>query len=297
MENNVLNVKVSLFANVHSNEPIGEITLYDFLCGEKCREACLPLVERYRTADKNKEEFKKQIPAVTVSGTFKKRNAEEQKTYSGVICADIDAKDNTHIPNFEELSEVIHNIPQVAYFGRSVSGTGYFAIIPISDPLHHKQHFEALKADFDRCGITVDGNCGDKTRLRIYSYDPDAYINLDAKVYDRKIDTPKTMTKSVLKSENIEPATAIKVAMVIAEIVETKTDITDEYKHWVEIASAFYNSFGEAGRVLFHIVSRNSSKYSEAQTNKQFNDVIDKPYPYSIGTLFKYAKDAGINIR
>lgn len=297
MKNSILDVKVSLFANVQNTTPIGEISLYAFLCGEKCRKHCLPFVERYRTADKNKDELKRQIPIVTVSGTFSTRNNTGLKEHSGLICIDIDGKDNGHISNFSELSQEIRSVPYVAYFGRSVSGNGYFAIIPISDPQRHKEHFKALEIDFFDCGIVID-NCPDVTRPRIYSYDPDAYINFDAKVYDRKITTPRTATKSVAKIGKIDRATAIKVRRIIIEIAEKQIDITDDYCHWVAIASAFYNTFGEAGRELFHIVSRfNAEKYNKDRVDKQFDDIIGKPYPFSIGTFFKYAKDAGISIK
>ncbi len=295
MKNNVLDVTVSLFASVQTNTPISEISLYEFLRDEQYKQKYLPLVQEYRTT--GKDELKKQLPAVTVSGTFDKRNTDGLKEHSGLICIDVDAKDNTHLQDFNELHQTIVDLPYVAYCGRSVSGKGYFVIIPISDPQRHKEHFEALKKAFYNSGVVIDGNCGDITRLRIYSYDPNAYIKLDAQVYDKKADAFQMPTKPTVKNKNMTPLTVGKMARVICEIVEVQIDITDEYKRWVEIASVFYNEFGEAGRVLFHIVSRINAKYNEVNANKQFDNVIGKPYPYSIGTFFKYAEDAGINIK
>ena len=105
--------------------------------------------------------------------------------HSGLICIDIDEKDNPDVAEFDRLNELIRIIPYVVYCGHSIGGKGYFVIIPIASPEKHKEHFEALRQDFARCGITIDKSGKDVTRLRIYSYDNTAYINPSAATYER----------------------------------------------------------------------------------------------------------------
>ena len=294
MNMNVLDEKVSLFENAWSNEPMGEISLYDFLRGESYRKKWQPLVEQHRMATKSKQS----IPAVTVSGVFEIRNANKLKEHSGLICIDIDAKDNDFLQDYDFYS-LMSCIPHVAYCGHSVGGKGYFVIIPIPicDPRQHKKHFEALRQDFSSIGINIDIKCGDVSRLRVYTYDSDAYINTDANTYENFVEIQRS-TKARRERARMNSATFRKAMRVISKIVKTQIDITDDYGHWLALASAFYNEFGESGRDLFHIVSRvNTAKYNEARTDKQFDNVAGKPYPYTIGTFFKYAKDAGIDIR
>ena len=46
---------------------------------------------------------KNSLPTITPSGIFVKRKAELIKKYTGIICIDIDGKDNLEIVEFEAL--------------------------------------------------------------------------------------------------------------------------------------------------------------------------------------------------
>ena len=154
---NRLDVKVSLFQNCKaSGMPVREIFLCDFLSGSTFRAKYKTTVDRYRAAgDEDKNRLKTSLPAVTVSGTFSKRNSAGLIAHSGLICIDIDEKDNPDVAEFDRLNELIRIIPYVVYCGHSIGGKGYFVIIPIASPEKHKEHFEALRQDFARCGITT----------------------------------------------------------------------------------------------------------------------------------------------
>lgn len=80
------------------------------------------------------KEAKQNLPTYAVSGLFTGATAGTLKQHSGLICIDIDKKDNPDLTNFDRIKELIREIPYVAYCGHSVGGDGYFAIIPISNP-------------------------------------------------------------------------------------------------------------------------------------------------------------------
>lgn len=230
---NRLDVKVSLFQNCKaSRTPVGEISLYDFLCGSSFREKHKTAVDRYRASgDEEKNRLKTSVPTVTVSGTFSERNSAWLIAHSGLMCIDIDEKENPDVAEFDRLNELIRTIPYLAYCGHFIGGKGYFVIIPISSPGKHKEHFEALRQDFARCGIMIDKSGKDVTRLRIYSYDDTAYINPSVTTYGRMA-TVRTIHAAVdrnkprLTTPKEKIWNARKIASQIANLIKKGTDPT-----------------------------------------------------------------------
>ena len=109
--------------------------------------------------------------------------------HSVFLVFDIDYSDNKHISNFSELREQVSHIKNVAYCGLSVSGKGFWGLVPIpkSTPEIHKQRFESLKRDFKEFNINLDASGRDISIPMTYFLDPDAYINNNAKVYTKII--------------------------------------------------------------------------------------------------------------
>ena len=183
---------VSVFRNVRDTEP-KEMKLKEFLSlGLLYRNQ----ITRLRTAT-NKEvrnDLKKFLPMMTTSGVFRGgRKAECLAAYSGLICIDIDEGDNTAVPNFNHLKEnLLNRIEEVAYAAHSVSGKGYFVIIPLKYPDQHKRQFKKLEEQFAKLGITIDAACSDVNRLRCVSFDDTPYINEEAKPYDGLYREPNT---------------------------------------------------------------------------------------------------------
>ena len=164
----------------------------------------------------------------------------------------------------------MREIKNVAYCGVSVSGRGYFVIIPIAYPERHEQHFDALKAAFQKFGIVIDESCRNVDRLRGYSYDPDAYFNEQAKPYSRYIaPQPQAYTPQC----NCLPIgnEADKVEAILKQIEANRIDITAGYHTWRDLGFAFANEFGEAGRDYFHRVSQFYTGYDIQKTDAQFN--------------------------
>ena len=91
---------------------------------------------------------------------------------------------------------------------------------------------------------------------------------------------------------------ASDVEIVLQRIEERGVDITQIYGDWRDIGFAFADEFGEAGRTLFHRVSRFYSGYDEAKVNDQYNKCLrSHGSGITIKTFFQKAKDAGIDLR
>ena len=174
----ILNVDVSCFANYKSPDNPRTINLLQWLISAKYQN----VVQSIRTTvdKKERDRIKATLPAITPSGVFTRREASALIAHSGFICLDIDYKGNEDIANYAALKEQLCRIPNVAYCGQSVSGTGYFVLIPITEPLQHGNQFRALRKIFQkRFGIRID-DTPDVSRLRGYSYDHEAYFNHQA---------------------------------------------------------------------------------------------------------------------
>lgn len=241
-----------------------------------------------------KKQIKLSLPQATISGVFAPtRSAENLVRHSGLICVDIDKKDNLHISNFDTLiPDVLRHIDEVAYAAHSVSGNGYFVIIPLKYPTHHKAQFEKLVRVFADMGINIDRACGDVCRLRCQSYDIHQYVNMSAKPFTGIYQEPKPIRPSFNYDYNgID--TEDKVADLCREINQQHIDLTGTYDDWVKIGAAL-SSLGENGRHWFHICSSQNGGYNAIECDHKFDNLLRSNRRIGIGTFFHYCKNAGL---
>lgn len=289
MIQSVLNKDVSCFASCDSAVP-KRVNLLHWLTSDKYREK----VEELRAIQDEslQKSIKKTLPAITPSGLFEYRNAGHLIEHSGLLTFDIDFDDNRHITNFQDMRSQLSNIPNVAYCGLSVRGRGFWGAVPVpkSTPDAHSQRFQALENDFKEIGIVLDPSCKDVCRLRIYSWDPEAFFNHDAKLYTKLfVPIPKQNNRPVFSD------TRERVERIISNIIKTGTDLTGTYEGWLKIACSFANEFGESGRGYFHIVSRYHREYNVARTDRMFDAVLKHDYrQVTIASFFKIAQDYGL---
>lgn len=284
---------VSVFNNVRDTEP-KEMKLKEFLAlGLEYREQ----ITRIRVAtDKNvRNSLKKQLPMMTTSGIFRGgRKAECLFAHSGLICIDIDEKDNTQVPEFEHLKEkVLCRIEEVAYAAQSVGGKGFFVIVPLKYPLQHKRQFKKLQEQFAEMGITIDSACSDVNRLRCVSFDDKPYINEKAKPYDGLYYESTLSRSQYIPHRDFTDNSDEKALLACGYAVRHHIDMTMNYLDWMKIGFALA-SLGEFGRELFHMVSSVSEKYNAHETDKKFTELLRSGNRIGIGTFFHYCQQYGV---
>ncbi len=242
--------------------------------------------------------LKRSLPQATISGVFSPIRAKYNLSqHSGLICVDIDAKDNPDILDWETLKQDLSVLPQIAYCALSVSGKGLFLVIPLRYPEKHLQQFRQLQIDFRKMGIMIDSACSDITRLRCLSYDEHPIINENATLYEGVyVEKPKHKsfpTCFIYEGEN----TSAEVAVYCRKIQQCGIDITASYDDWLKVGCALA-TLGESGRSLFHICSRQNAKYNAAKTDKMFTDLLRRNYQQvNIGTFFWMCKQYGITTK
>jgi hypothetical protein len=279
----VLNVEVSRFGSYSDPKP-ATLKLLTFLKSRKYKNQ----VDEIRGLnDKSaRDEKKALLPAITPSGTFSYRKASGLLNHTGLLQVDIDFKDNEHIKNYDSLKDQLKNISNIAYCGLSVSGQGYWLLIPIAYPEKHREHFLAVEKAFNELGIIIDPSGKDVSRLRGYSYDDEAYINHRAKILTA-YSKPEPYKRKIINSLTSNDARAVNYC--INQIEKQQLDITEGYEAWFTIGCALANTFKDAGLEYFQRVSQFNSGYSEHETEKKFKECL-KGYEYSIGTFFHYCK-------
>ena len=264
-----------------------------------CKEYKDDILRLRAVYDKEKRNaLKRSLPQATISGVFSPTRAKNNLSqHSGLICVDIDAKDNPDILDWETLKQDLSVLPQIAYCALSVSGKGLFLVIPLRYPEKHLQQFRQLQIDFRKMGIMIDSACSDITRLRCLSYDEHPIINENATLYEGVyVEKPKHKsfpTCFIYEGEN----TSAEVAVCCRKIQQCGIDITASYDDWLKVGCALA-TLGESGRSLFHICSRQNAKYNAAKTDKMFTDLLRRNYQQvNIGTFFWMCKQYGITTK
>lgn len=96
---------------------------------------------------------------------------------------------------------------------------------------------------------------------------------------------------------------AEQIRTVANLIVEMNIDITEGYNNWRNIAFGISLELGEEGRSIFHDISRFNAGYKYEECDKLYSNCIKRLHDttdhsgITIASFFKYAKEAGIDIK
>lgn len=285
---------VSVFRNHYSKDPIGTVRLDKFLNTTKYQKQ----VEEYRmcTDENTRKKIKGSLKCVTPSGIFEQRNESGIIKHTGLICVDVDAKDNPRI-DLEKSKQIIGlNCPSLYYAGLSLSGEGLFLIFRISNPEFHKQHFEALSLMlYRRFSLQVDKAVKSVVSLRVVSYDTNPYYNNNPIPFPYTINTDRK-SGHVIRTATQKVEILTRVEKAVSIIQKKRIDITEQYGNWFKIGCALAYEFGEEGRYWFHMISRIYKEYDEGECDYQYNRCLKykKDDGVKIGTFFYYCKLNGV---
>lgn len=142
------------------------------------------LIQKLRTEpDKAKrDELKKSLPAITVSGLFgESRKMEHLKLHSGFIQMDFD--------NVSNIPDAVRRLKQDKYsFAVFLSPTGTGIKLIVKIPPHidlHITYFNELKSYYQKnFNLEVDKQCKDITRLLFLSWDKELFVNEDSEIWN-----------------------------------------------------------------------------------------------------------------
>ena len=132
-------------------------------------------IESIRSGNKDK---KKELPVVCFSGEFSSRNDDALFEHSGLIVLDFDHVDVDSTKRSLATDDYVYSC------WTSPSGTGVKALVKITNPERHRDHFRALVKYFDRThGLELDESGINESRACFESHDPDIIIKDDCKKF------------------------------------------------------------------------------------------------------------------
>jgi hypothetical protein len=148
------------------------------------------------------DHYKKRLDAVTFGGTFAPTRAKDHLTqHSGLVHLDYDG-----VHDVAGAKAVLCAVPALAYAFISPSGCGLkvgVRVTPVSDDSAYKHAWQSVADHFEhQYGIMADSSGTDISRLCFVSWDPDAYVNLDAEVFPLPL-WPEVFT---FESKNSSPS-------------------------------------------------------------------------------------------
>lgn len=167
-------MKVSTFKNIRSKTPIN-ISVLD-------------LLHRFKTEDKNniaslsamnKKDYdaaKKNLPVVTFQGTFEIRRSDKLLQPSGLLVLDFDNV------SLEATKKALQSKDFIFSYFISPSGKGIKALVRIptvKTDAEYKVYFSEIEKHFPQ----LDKSGKDISRACFFCYDPDLYLNKDAKIF------------------------------------------------------------------------------------------------------------------
>ena len=167
-------MKVTIFENVYDKENPHYLPLQSAL--ERIQNGrSSTLVSEVREGDKTK---KQKLPVVCFSGEFSSRKDDALFEHSGFVVLDFDHVDVDATKRSLATDDYIYSC------WTSPSGQGVKALVRITNPERHRDHFRALVKYFERThGLEVDESGINESRACFESYDPDIIIKDEYKKF------------------------------------------------------------------------------------------------------------------
>jgi predicted P-loop ATPase len=234
---------------------------------------------RIEEDSQKRNELKKLLPAVTISGIFNERTQSKLEKHSGFICVDIDY--------FTDKS-LLKDDPYTYACFSSVSGKGIAVIVKI-DPTKHKDSYRWLSEYyFNLFGIEVDPAPSNVASARFVSFDPDIVVNVKskkAKTKAEKIKKPNTLALIIPKTD-------------ISDLLnQVQSNVLENYEDWRNFGFSCAQGFGEDGRNYFHKMSMFSPKYDFDICNHSYNIFLkSKSQGITVGSFYYYLKQGGADL-
>ena len=167
-------MKVTIFKNVFEKEAPHHIQISKALTRIQSGKSG-SLISQIRDGDKEK---KKRLPVVCFSGEFSKRSDDALFEHSGFIVLDFDHVDVDATKTALATDDYVHSC------WVSPSGDGIKALVQITNPERHRDHFRALITYFAKqYMLEVDESGINESRACFESHDPEIIIKEDWKKF------------------------------------------------------------------------------------------------------------------
>ena len=233
-----------------------------------------------------RQELKKQLPAICFSGTFNKRTDASLVDHSGLICLDFDGyqKQKELLQDKESLSK---NKYALSVF-ISPSGNGLKVLVKIpADAENHISYFNSLERYFN--SPYFDKTSKNLSRVCYESYDPLIYVNDNSSIWDT-ISEPEYTEVSRSKDKATIPITdENKIVEILVKWWEKKYPMQDGQRNQsTYILAMAFNDFGINKSLASYVLNQFAS---DDFSLREIGLTIDSAYKRTANFGTKYYED------
>ena len=316
--------KVSFYNRTTNTTPKSGLSIYQvyrLILGEGTNNNLRSLTEKLRSIsdpDPKREhdlrrDFKKQnFPAVSFGGEFSERANDKLVRSSNLACLDFD-----HIGTTEQVEEVKQRIAQETELDPvllfvSPSGDGLKVVVNIRQEIQNDSDFKGVFKSLrrfcqERLNLNPDEARKDISGLCYLPYDGEAVLNQAGAGFDvekwKPVEAPKQAPVVApqrpirTESSDDEVPAYVRALIAVEDIERSGIDITSDRNQWMRVGFALA-TLGEAGRDLFHRVSRFYPNYDPTETDEQFDSFLRSGGDgIRLESLFAIAKEHGVPLR
>lgn len=233
-----------------------------------------------------RQELKKQLPAICFSGTFNKRTDASLLQHSGLICLDFDGylKQKELIEDKEHLSK---NKYVFSVFV-SPSGNGLKVLVKIpADAENHTSYFNSLERYFN--SPYFDKTSKNISRVCYESYDPLIILNENSSIWDL-IEEPEYTEVSKTRDKATIPITdENKIVEILVKWWEKKFPMNEGQRNQnAYVLAMAFNDFGINKSLASYVLNQFAT---EDFTLKEIAITIDSAYRHVANFGTKYYED------
>ena len=251
-------------------------------------ETTRDLVKRIRLEKRKPErqELKKQLPAICFSGTFNKRTDASLIHHSGFICLDFDG--------YEKSKDLLHdkeNLSKNKYVFSvfiSPSGNGLKVLVKIpADAENHTNYFNSLEKYFN--SPYFDKTSKNLSRVCYESYDPLLHINENSSIWDL-IEEPEYTEVSKNRDQPTIPITdENKIVDILVKWWTKKYPMNEGQRNQnCYVLAMAFNDFGINKGLASYVLNQYAS---EDFSIREISRTIDSAYSHTTNFGTKYYED------
>ena len=242
----------------------------------------------------DRNELKKQLPAICFSGTFNKRSDASLIEHSGLICLDFDGytKQKDLLQDKDRLTK--NKFVYSVFVSPSGNGLKVLVRIP-ADAENHVNYFNSLEKHFN--SPYFDKTSKNLSRVCYESYDPLIYVNPTASLWTT-IDEPEYTEKNKYRDRPTIPITdENKIVEILVKWWEKKYPmVSGQRNHNCYVLAHAFNDFGINKSLANYILG----SYADNDFNlPEIQRTVDSAYQNttSFGTRYYEDEERVNNIR
>ena len=241
---------------------------------------------RLEKSKSERNEMKKNLPAICFSGTFNKRLDSSILEHSGLICLDFDGYDKQKVL-LQDKENLSRNKYVYAVF-ISPSGNGLKVLVKIpNDPENHQNYFNSLEKYFD--SPYFDKTSKNLSRVCYESYDPLIHINENSSIWDTIEETEYTEVSKNRDKPTIPITDENKIVEILVKWWHNKYPMQEGQRNQnAYVLAMAFNDFGINKSLASYVLNQ----YATSDfTIKEISTTIDSAYKNTANFGTKYYED------